>query len=232
MSGAARDPYIDQDSGVLRNNLGYKDAADLATAEYELAEMRTNELISRPLPKKITFKTLQSIHKHLFQDVYDWAGKIRTVDISKGQTIFAHCARIEPEAEKLIEQIHKENDLVGLSPQKFCERLSHYFNEMNVIHPFREGNGRATRLFFSQIAARAGYKLNFSNISQEEWVRACEHGYKHDSSMLQDLFERNTSPLATLPSPPGIEKLPNKMRECRIAREIRISVPIRPRRHE
>lgn len=83
MSGAARDPYIDQDSGVLRNNLGYKDAADLATAEYELAEMRTNELISRPLPKKITFKTLQSIHKHLFQDVYDWAGKIRTVDISK-----------------------------------------------------------------------------------------------------------------------------------------------------
>jgi cell filamentation protein len=89
---------------------------------------------------------LRAIHFHIFQDIYCWAGELRTVDISKGSTRFANISRIEPEADKLFRLLEQENHLIGLPREQFLTRLAHYYGELNVIHPFRDGNGRAQRL--------------------------------------------------------------------------------------
>lgn len=83
-----------------------------------------------------------------FQDLYDWAGQLRTVDISKGSTRFCNVQRIEPEASKLLAKMAMANYFVGLPRNQLIESLADFYNELNVIHPFREGNGRVSRLFF------------------------------------------------------------------------------------
>ncbi len=199
----------------------------LEIREHELSSLRMAQLFSIKIPQQIDFKSLLFIHKHLFQDVYDWAGMIRTVDISKGGTRFANCQRIEPEAEKLMEQMDKENGLAGLPKNKFCERIAHYFSEMNVLHPFREGNGRATRLFFSWVAANAGYQLDFDKVSKADWNEACIHGYHCRMEKMEGIFANIASPLPPpAPSPLPIENISKRISECRVARSQSITVSV------
>lgn len=102
----------------------------------------------------------------MFQDIYDWAGELRTVDISKGGTRFAIVNRIEPEADKLFRQMAQETYLAGLSRDRFVARLAHYYCELNVIHPFSDGNGRAQRLMFEVISINAGFELRWEPIGR------------------------------------------------------------------
>jgi cell filamentation protein len=112
---------------------------------------------------------LQAIHAHLFYELYDWAGQLRSVDISKGNTRFCTATRIISESEKLFNLLKKENYLTD-SGNNFAMKLAEYYAEFNVIHPFREGNGRVQRLFFEHLAAYNDYALDWSLISQTEWI--------------------------------------------------------------
>jgi cell filamentation protein len=150
------DPYSDPRTGVLVNKLGLSTKAALDRAERDLTSFALLRLRRRPISGHYDLPHLQAIHGAIFGDIYAWAGKIRTVSIAKGD-VFCLPQHIETYAAEVFSQLEKENQLHGLGRQEFVERLTYYVGEVNAIHPFREGNGRAQRAFFEQLTLDAGF---------------------------------------------------------------------------
>lgn len=113
---------------------------------------------------------LRHLHYFLFQDVYAWAGKFRTVPIVKGSSFFARPEHIGPELQKLLVQLAGEQFLQRKDSKTFCERAAHYFGEINALHPFREGNGRAQREFIRELAVEAGYDIAWDLVTHDEML--------------------------------------------------------------
>jgi cell filamentation protein len=185
--------YCYPDSDVLINKLGLTDGDALEATEIELTQARIDQY--EPDFDDISLSALRAIHRYLFQDLYDWAGELRTVDISKGTTRFANVSRIEPEADKLFRQLAQENYLTGLTREQFVARLAHYYCELNVVHPFRDGNGRAQRLLFEVISINAGFELRWEPIGRDEWVNANIAAYNCRLELLTVLFDRALTPI-------------------------------------
>lgn len=180
--------YCYPGSEILINKLGLTDAAALEAAEIELTQARIEQF--KPDFENISLSALCDIHHFLFQDVYEWAGELRMVDISKDNTRFANVSRIEPEAGKLFRHLEQENYLIDLPREQFVARLAHYYCELNVMHPFRDGNGRAQRLLFEVISINAGYLLYWEPISRSEWLEANIAAYNCKLDLLIDLLDR------------------------------------------
>lgn len=189
--GDGRDPYLYPGLNVMRNRLGIRQAERLAQAAYELTALRAATLPLGPSARGLPH--LCAIHRHLYQDVFDWAGEIREIDIYQGDTRFCHFAYIEKEGNALMQDLEDEAYLVGLNPAEFVARLSHYYCEINVLHPFRIGNGIAQRIFFEQLAIHAGYQLNWRDIDPEAWAQANQSGAMGDLSALQTIFGKVVS---------------------------------------
>lgn len=180
-AGDNGDPYLNKSTGVLRNLLDMKDQTELDKVESSLSFLRATELREKPVKGKFDLAHLQEIHRRLFVDLYDWAGQIRQVKIVKGATVFALPSAIEGAARQLFGQLEREQHLHGLSVELFSERAAYFLGEINVLHPFREGNGRAQREFIGQLAQAAGYRLDWSGIGQTDMVRASIAAYNGDS---------------------------------------------------
>lgn len=178
-------------TGVLRNKLGITDQEQLDRVEATFVAVRSYELAAEPIRGKFDLAHLQEIHRWLFSDVYDWAGQIRTVDISKGETRFASHTHIEGYAPQITRPLAQEKYLRGLGPDEFSERVGHYLGELNVLHPFREGNGRATREFFSQLAGAAGYEIDWRGMTRDDMIAASIAAYGGDSRPLARLVRDN-----------------------------------------
>ncbi|RSZ56559.1 putative adenosine monophosphate-protein transferase Fic [Massilia atriviolacea] len=185
--------YCYPNSNVLINKLGITDEDALQAAEVQLSQTRIEQF--HPDFDNFSLPALRAIHFHLFQDLYDWAGELRTVDISKGSTRFATVSRIEPEAEKLFRQLQQENLLVALPRAHFVARLAHYYSELNVIHPFRDGNGRAQRLMFELIGINAGFEVRWQAISRAEWIDANIAAFNCQLDLLTTLLDRVLTPI-------------------------------------
>ncbi|WP_146867108.1 putative adenosine monophosphate-protein transferase Fic, partial [Aliivibrio fischeri] len=166
--GTTQDPYTYENSTVLVNKLNINNEAVLEAAERDLTTLAAM-YVEFQLPP-YDFSYLRSIHHMLFSDLFEWAGELRTIDISKGNTRFCNVARIEKEANNLFSMLEKDKYLVELPYDEFLTKLAEYYCDINVLHPFREGNGRAQRLFFEHIAINCGYNINFSGITSEQWV--------------------------------------------------------------
>jgi fido (protein-threonine AMPylation protein) len=106
---------------------------------------------------RLSYSHFRAIHRHLFQDVYAWAGKVRTVRISKGESTFCYPEHIDQEMAKLFKALRQTGHLRGTSPQDFAKQAAHFLAELNAIHPFREGNGRTQLTFLTLLADRAGH---------------------------------------------------------------------------
>lgn len=152
-----------------------------------------------PVAGSFDFDHLRETHRRLFGDVYDWAGQLRQVDISKNDTRFANAGYLESAGKKLFQQLAKENQLHGLSPDELSQRLGEYLGEINVLHPFREGNGRTQREFIGQLARENGYRINWEGISQNDMVNASIEAYHGSSASLGQLIRTNLTDL-------GVEK--------------------------
>lgn len=152
---------------VLKNKLDIRDLDRLHEAERDFSSVRQAELSNMGVTGDFSFKHLCSIHKQLFQDVYSWAGKTRTVDISKG-TIFCLVQFIESQFDDLYRKLKKENFLADISDEKeMGKRLAFYLGELNMIHPFREGNGRTQRIFIEQLCLNNGrFEIDFTEITK------------------------------------------------------------------
>jgi cell filamentation protein len=145
MYDAADDPYTYENSTVLVNKLDLRIQAELDEFEAEISSARAGE----PLPEgEFDFAHYCAIHHHLFQDVYEWAGKVRSVRISKQGNPFCFPDHIEIQSAKLFAGLEAENYLEGLSEDDFAVKSAHFLAELNAIHAFREGNGRAQLTFF------------------------------------------------------------------------------------
>lgn len=174
-----QDPYCYPNSRVLRNKLNIDDFDELFEQERNLANLRARELFENPIVGKFDFKHLRAIHGYLFQDIYDWAGKVRTVDIAKGN-LFCRCFAIDAEAERIFGELKQEKYLQGLTVAELGERLAYYFAEINALHPFREGNGRTQREFIRQLAFQNDYFLSFDGITDEEMIKASKASFNMD----------------------------------------------------
>ena len=162
------DPYVYPGTSVLRNLAELRDAERFERFESDHCFARLLELYENPVPLGFDLNHLKQIHHHLFQDVYAWAGEFRTVNMAKGNSFFARPEYVLPELQKVLDRLASEHFLRGADSQRFCERAAYLFAEINAVHPFREGNGRAQREFLRELAVEAGYELAWDLVTQEE----------------------------------------------------------------
>jgi cell filamentation protein len=191
------DPYLDPRTGLLRNLVGADTDADLVAAEGALVFTRAVQLHDQPPKPTGDLAELQAIHRHLFQDLFDWAGTLRTVDIRKnteGAEFFLPVSLIERASAYVAEQLHADNNLKGMSRDQFIDRLAHHYDELNYLHPFREGNGRTQRVFWSRIARDAGWQLDWRPVQGNVNDAACRIAQeKQDLDPLRDMFDNVVS---------------------------------------
>ena len=172
------DPYTYPGTDVLRNTLGIRDPRQLAAFEANATVARLIDLDEAPLAGRFDVDHLKAIHQYIFQDVYHWAGEFRTVNISKGGHLFGVAAFVEPALRKVLSGLPGERYLKGLDPENFVTRAGFYMGEMNAIHPFRDGNGRAQREFIRELAAQAGLAIDWSKVTQEQMLAASVESFK------------------------------------------------------
>lgn len=185
---ASNDRYCYPGSTVLRNKLDIHDAEALEAAEREITAFTLSNIQYTPPP--YTLDHFKRLHFALFSELYEWAGEQRDVDIAKGGTRFCTCYRIEAEALKIFTSLHHNDWLRGLTRSEFCEKLAEFYCEFNMIHPFREGNGRVQRLFFEHLALNAGYTLDWKDINRQEWINANIDGVAVNYDPMATIFHR------------------------------------------
>lgn len=183
--------YCYPGTNVLKNRLGIRDSDKLHDMERGLTFFRLASLEKSPIKGSFDLDHLKRIHKHIFQDLYEWAGQIRTENIAKGNSVFAFHQFIQPLCNDLFGQLKKENYLMNLGIDNFSDRLAYYTSEINAYHPFREGNGRSTREFIRCLAKEAGYVLNYSEFNKSELLDAYIVSFKGDNSELENLYKEN-----------------------------------------
>jgi len=186
--GAGQDPYCYPGTRVLRNRLNLTDDNVLAQAERALSEVAAQSIEFSPPPYDLS--CLKSIHQQLFADLYEWAGELRTVDISKGDTHFCTTGRIEPEAEKMLNSLARANWFQDLDRTSLVIASAELFGDLNVIHPFRDGNGRAQRILFEHIIVNAGYEISWWAVDAQEWIQANIDAVVCDYAALTKVFDR------------------------------------------
>lgn len=176
------DPYLIPGSTCLTNLLGITDTQRLSEAEAEISSAALAELIAVPVAPTFDLHHLCVIHQHLFGDIYSWAGQLRKTEISKGGKLFLPYRLIEEAAEAIFESLHRENLLLGLDQKQFTTRAAYYLGRINVVHPFREGNGRTQRVLLDQVAELSGYGFEWSSVSGELMAQACRDARQDNPS--------------------------------------------------
>lgn len=152
---------------ALENKLGIKSSAELAREEERISKKKAVELFENGMLEKLEagkFQTLCEIHKYLFDDIYDFAGKIRTVNLSKGNFRFAPIMYLETAIKN-----------VDKMPQNTFDEIVEKYVEMNIVHPFREGNGRSMRIWLDMMLKKQiGQVVDWSKIEKEDYLMAME----------------------------------------------------------
>jgi cell filamentation protein len=182
------DPYLYPETNVLRNLRDIRDAELLNEFEADASSRRLRQLEHNPIRGGFDTSHLQAIHHHIFQDVYDWAGEFRTVNIGKSGDLFALKEHIAPYLAKTLAELEGERYLAGTDLKRFSERGAHYLGEINAVHPFRDGNGRAQREFIRELAVRNGYELDWLRITQEQMVEASKRSLRSDNAGLEEVL--------------------------------------------
>lgn len=155
------------DTLVLINKFNIRDEEKLNEIESVISTARHMEWLSAPQSIAFDFEHYKAIHRFLFGDLYEWAGEIRTVNISKKGTKFTPAKEIESYAEQIFRRLKGCNFFKGLSRDEFVEEIVDFYCVTNALHPFREGNGRTQRVFLTQLICNAGYEINFADMDTE-----------------------------------------------------------------
>ncbi len=188
MYKAETDPYCYPGTSVLINRAGLRDQAELEEFEGEMTALRFRE----PLPSGgLSYRRYLAVHRHLFQDVYRWAGKIRTVRIFKQDSVFCYPEHIDREMQRLFAGLAKQRYLRGLDAHAFAGKAAHFLAELNAIHPFREGNGRTQLSFLVLLAGKAGHRIIRQRLEPKITLEAMIASFDGNERPLADLIERS-----------------------------------------
>jgi len=179
------DPYVYPDCAVLRNKLNLRDETVLEVVERQFATSRMRDGCPSGT---FDLSHLQKIHHYLFQDIYDWAGKVRTVEISKGGSTFQGCEFIATGMADVHRRLGKAKFLRGLTPANFASQAGQIMGDVNYVHPFREGNGRTQLQYLKQLATQAGHKIDLVELTRkpERWIEASKASHMADYSKMAE----------------------------------------------
>ena len=155
----------------LINKLGIRDEKKLEEIEAQITFAKAVMLEETPIDGDFGFEHFKKIHEFLLCDLYEWAGKVRSVDISKKRTKFLGSDSIEAIGAKCFARV-KDGYFENLPFDEFVKRIAEFYNDVNYIHPFREGNGRAQRIYFTQLIRHYGYDINFADVDTDELMIA------------------------------------------------------------
>ena len=199
------DPYLYPGTDVLKNIPGLRDAAELAAFEAHNTAARAYELLQNPIVGGFDLAHLKAIHKAIFQDVFAWAGELRTTVLGKPAYVgqppvwFTAPRLLEREAERIFGWLHR-GDLLRVLPRvEFARESASLLAEINALHAFREGNGRTQRLFVDALARQSGHELCFDVVSRERMVQASIEAHGGNLGMMTRMFEEITDADRILP---------------------------------
>ena len=156
---------------VLVNKFDLHTQKELNAVESVLVTAKTIQWSENPRCAAFDFEHYKAIHRHLFGELYDWAGQVRMVNLSKKGTQFCPVEEIPRVSAAIFKRLAQNNLLCGLARNDFIAALVDLYQRTNELHPFREGNGRTQRVFLSQLAENAGYDLDLSLIHISEPTR-------------------------------------------------------------
>ena len=182
-------------TSVLINKLGIQNQEQLDENEALIVGVKTIQFELSPFSGPLDFPYYKRLHRFLFDELYDWAGTVRSIDLSKQRTRFCAADKIESLAEKMFGRVEAMNFFCDLSREDFIVELTDFYSGINYLHPFREGNGRTQRLYFRQLAQRAGYKLDFSAVDSDRMMIATIHAASGVEETLRNLFDEMIAPV-------------------------------------
>ena len=178
---AIEDPYSYRGTNCLKNKLGLRDPALLQAFELEVSTIRADE----PLPQGRFGPTHYCrVHRHLFQDVYRWAGRYRTIATAKGGNWFCFPRYIEGQMNQLFPVLRDAPFLPGDHVENFVAAAAEFLANLNAIHPFREGNGRSQLAFLHLLGWRAGHPLRLERIAPPEFLKAMIRSFQGQNDLL------------------------------------------------
>ncbi len=180
--------YCYPGTNVLKNKLNIRDSNKLFEIEKQIVLVKSYILRQNKIRYTFDKRHFTYLHDFLFSDIYPFAGKFRTENIYKGSFTFASWEYIESELDRLLKELKSENFLQGLDKENLSKRLAYYLSELNVLHPFREGNGRTIREFIREIAMLAGFTLDLQNTTPEEMFNACVKSVYDTTDLEQIIF--------------------------------------------
>ena len=181
--------YCYENSDVLINKLNIRDDETFAKAERLYSGLRQSELNLKPLDGNLDFEHLKAIHYYLFQDLFFWAGKVRTVAIAK-RNLFCLPQHIDSFANDIFTKLKKDNYFVGFNKEEFVDAIANLLGDINALHPFREGNGRTQREFIRYIGLKNGYTFDWSLVSSDENIEASYESVNGNNDKLKSIIKR------------------------------------------
>lgn len=201
------DPFFDYRNNILKNVPGYTDQSKLDKFERFTTAAAAVELELNPVRGSFDRNHFQQIHKRLFEEVYPWAGELRPTDLRRpGFQPFVRKEFVVTALDNTLAALAAEKHLKGLNEETFSARAAHYLGEINHIHAYREGNGRAQRELFRELAAEAGYRLNWNRVKPALMYEASIQSHEHrDNSGLIAVIRSSIEPpkVFRTPTEPG-----------------------------
>lgn len=176
---------------VLINKFDIREERKLNEVEGVLTSARYAEWLNAPKAETFDFDHYKAIHRFLFSDLYDWAGEVRTVNISKKGTQFAPVEQIESQAALIFERLKTRDSFKGLSHDEFVDEIVDFYCVTNFLHPFREGNGRTQRLFLTQLIRNADYDISFADMDTDLLMIATIQSAQGVTDLLKAVFSES-----------------------------------------
>lgn len=186
LEGTQKDCY--PDTTVLVNKLGIKNQEMLNVVELRIVISMTIKIENEINFENVDFEFYKNLHKQLFGDLYEWAGTVRNINISKKGTVFCNADDLEKIGKLKFQRLREQNYLKNLNKSTFLGELTELYHDLNMLHPFREGNGRTLRLFITLLVRNAGYNLNFSECDSDLLMIATIKAAQGDISTLREVF--------------------------------------------
>ena len=178
---AQHDPLCYPGTIVLKNKAGLRDQAELDKFELPMSLIRAKEMWP---PGKLDYPHYRALHRHLFQDVYEWAGEVRTVRIAKGGSWFCFPEYIDQEMNRAFSWLENEDFLANTDRIEFAAKAARLLADLNAIHPFREGNGRTQLALLSILVDTAEFKFDVSKLQPAKVLNAMVQSFSGDEGPL------------------------------------------------